>query len=158
MKAHLVTLLALTLAAPAVLADSIKIGSKIPIQEGAEVREAIRKECDLESQLAQYLVEYGKGSIQISPDKLDKAGGKVFDAKITGVWATGGPWGGASIRVDGELRENGKVIGTVASRRNTTRGGYGACGKIHVSTKKVAEDLADWMKSPSMDAKLGDAK
>ena len=52
----------------------------------------------------------------------------------------------------GELRENGKVIGTVASRRNTTRGGYGACGKIHVSTKKVAEDLAEWMKAPSMDA------
>jgi hypothetical protein len=148
----------LAAAAPLAAADGVKIGNTIPYDPAAPVRDAIKAECGLDSLLSQALVEFGKGNIQTTSEDLQKAKGKVFVAKIAGVWATGGPWGGASIRVEGELRDNGKVIGTVASRRNTTRGGYGACGKIHVSARKVAEDIAGWMNSPTMDARLGDAK
>src|ERR1051326_2741113 len=141
----------LTLPAPLAAARRGKIGNTIPYDPAAPVRDAIKNECGLDSLLSQALVEFGHGDIQTTGDDLKKAKGKVFIAKIAGVWATGGPWGGASIRVEGQLLDNGKVIGTVASRRNTSRGGYGACGKISVSARKVAEDIAGWMKSPSMD-------
>lgn len=135
-------------------ADGVKIGKKIPFAASAEVRDAIRKECDLETDMATWLRGELKGAEAV--DDVKGAKGRVFDAKIAGVWAAGGPWGMASILVEGELRENGKVIGTVASRRNTARGG-GACGKLSVSGKAVAEDIAQWMKAPVMDARLGDA-
>jgi hypothetical protein len=146
--------LVLALAAPLAAADGVRIANKIPFAQPDTVREAIRKECDLENQMAQFLNEFGKGKIQLSDDIKGK--GRVFDAKIAGVWAAGGPWGAASILVEGELREDGKVIGTVASRRNTTRGG-GACSKLMVSGRKVAEDIAEWMQAPTMNARLGDA-
>jgi hypothetical protein len=145
----------LSLATSAAAADSIKIGNKIPYAGPDVAREAIRKECDLENQMAAFLSAAVKGAEQT--DNLKKAGGKVFDGKITGVWAAGGPWGAASILVEGQLREKGKVIGTVAARRNTTRGG-GACSKLSVSARAIAKDIAGWIESPSMGAKLGDAK
>jgi hypothetical protein len=152
----LLPVVALALAAPAAMADSVKIGAKVPYADPASVRDAIKKECDMETNMSQYLQEFAKGTVEVASDLKD-AKGKIFDAKIGGVWAAGGPWGAASILVEGELRENGKVVGTVASRRNTSRGG-GACQKLMVSGRKVAEDIAEWLKAPTMDAKLGDAK
>ena len=142
------------LAAPTAGAEGVKIGNKIPFADGVG-RDAIRKECDLESQLSAFLSEFGGSQVESTGDLKD-AKGKVFDAKITGVWAAGGPWGAASILVEGELRDSGKVIGTVAARRNTSRGG-GACGKLAVSARAVAKDIAGWLDAPSMGARLGDA-
>lgn len=152
--APVLSVLVLTAIAPVAGAAEITVPASIPYAEGLDVREAIRKECNLEAELSKGLVEYGGGRIAIGDAKGAK--GKVFEGKITGVWAAPGPWGAASILVEGELKERGKVIGTVASRRNTTRGG-GACGKIAVSTRAVAKDIAEWTQSPAMDSKLGDA-
>lgn len=152
--ATVLSIVALAAAAPAAPAADITVPAAIPYAESAGVRDAIRKECNLEAELSKGLVEYGNGRIAIGDVKGAK--GKVFDGRITGVWAAPGPWGAASILVEGELREGGKVIGTVASRRNTTRGG-GACGKIAVSTRAVAKDIAEWTAAPAMDSKLGDA-
>lgn len=146
----------LALSAPAALADGVKIGKKIPYAQGASIRAAIREECDLENRMAQFIQEYAKGKVE-AVDNVKKAKGRVFDAKISGAWSAGGPWGAASILVEGELRENGKVVGTVASRRNTTRGTR-ECSKLEVSGRKVAEDIAGWLKAPSMGARLGDTK
>lgn len=146
-----ISLALLTLATAPAFAAEISVPEKIAFSESAGVRDAIRKECDLESMVSKKIIDASGGRIG-----TDKAG-KELDAKITGVWAAPGPWGAASILVEGTLKEGGKVIGTVASRRNTTRGG-GACGKLHVSAEAVAKDIAEWTKSPAMDSKLGDAK
>jgi len=151
-----ISALLLAIAAPLANAEGVKIGKKIPYAQPDQVREAIRKECDLENQLASFLAAEGGNKVE-AVDDVAQAKGKAFDAKITGVWAGGGPWGAASIQVEGELREAGKVVGTVTVKRNTTRGG-GACSKLHVSGRVIAEDLVKWLESPSMGAKLGDAK
>lgn len=137
-------------------ADPVKIGHKIPFAHPEEVRDAIKNECDLENLMGQALSEFGGAKVAPTAD-LKGAKGRVFDAKITGVWAAGGPWGAASILVEGELRDNGKVIGTVTDRRNTARGA-GACTKLMVSGRKIAEDIAHWLDAPEMDTKLGDVK
>lgn len=151
-----VPVLLLVLAAPLAGAEGIKIGKRIPYADGVG-RSAIRDECDLENHLTATLVEYGKGRIERSAEDLKKAQGKVFDAQITGVWGSGGPYGGASVLVEGQLRDNGKVIGTVTARRKTSRGGYGTCGKVNLAAGVVAKDIAAWLEAPSMDARLGDA-
>lgn len=151
-----VSALCFAIAAPLATAENVKIGRKIPYAQPDQVREAIRKECDVETQLATFLAEEAKGKVE-QVDDVAKAKGPVFDAKVTTVWAGGGPWGAAGIQVEGELREGGKTVGSVTAKRNTTRGG-GACSKLGVSAKVIAEDLAKWLESPSMGAKLGDAK
>ena len=155
MKKSSLMLLALALAAPLAQADPVKIAHKMPFAQPEQVRDAIKKECDLENLMAQALSEFGGGKVEFTDD-VKNAKGKVFDAKISGVWAAGGPWGAASILVEGELRDNGKVVGTVADRRNTTRGA-GACSKLTVSGRKIAEDIAGWLAAPAMDTRLGDA-
>jgi hypothetical protein len=146
----------LVLAFPA-YAQGVKIPDKVPYADPGSVREAIRNECDLEAHMGRFLADAAKGQVEVVKGKADQAKGRVFDVKITGVWAAGGPYGAASVLVEGQLKEGGKVVGTVAARRNTTRGG-GACSKLHVSARAVAKDLAGWLKNPVMDAKLGDAK
>lgn len=148
---------ALALAAPAGAADAIKIGSKIPFANSGVASDAVRAECKLETNLPEFIVEFAGGAVALS-DNPGK-GGRVFDAKITNVLAPGGgSWSGPkSVLVEGQLKQNGKVVGTVAARRNTTRGGYGTCGMLNFAARAVAKDIAGWLKEPSMGARLGDA-
>lgn len=149
--------LVIVLTAPAALADAIKMGNTIPFANASVASDAVKAECKLETNLPQFISEFAGSAVEID-DKPGK-GGKVFHAKITNVLAPGGgAWSGPkSVLVEGELKENGKVIGTVAARRNTTRGGYGTCGMLNHAARAVGKDIAGWLKSPSMGARLGDA-
>jgi hypothetical protein len=158
MKSHLpIAAIALLLALPA-LAEPVRVPSKISFADPGVASDAVRKECQLETNIPQAIAEAGGDDVKVTDDAGKS--GKVFTGKITNVLAPGGgAWSGPkSVLIEGELKENGKVVGTVAARRNTTRGGYGTCGMLNHAAKAAAKDIAEWFKSPSMDARLGDAK
>jgi hypothetical protein len=141
-------LVAALVSLPLAAAAEVKIPEKIAYDKDAAVTDAVKKECGLETKVPRY-VKSAAGS-----------GGKgTLEMKITHVLAPGGgAWSGPkAVTVAGTLRDGGKVVGTFTVRRQTTRG-TATCQMLERDAEAIGKDIAGWLKSPSMDARLGDAK
>ena len=54
--------------------------------------------------------------------------------------------------------EGGKLLGNFEVRRQTIRGSMRGCGTLTSLSEEIAGDILEWLKMPSLNAKLGDAK
>lgn len=142
-------LVAALVSLPLAAAAAVSIPEKIAYDKNAGVTDAVKKECALDTKVPQY-VKSAAGS----------SGKGTLEMRITNVLAPGGgAWSGPkAVTVAGTLRDGGKVVGTFTARRQTTRGGYGTCQMLQRDAEAIGKDIAGWLKSPSMDARLGDAK
>jgi hypothetical protein len=141
---------------------NLTIPIRVPFQEGLNVSNAVLNECELERKLSKFLVKETKrryNKVIAIPAVTAETPGHVLDIHITQVLAPGGgKWSGPKVvATQGTLYDNGKVLGTFAAKRHTTKGRH-TCGMLEQNARAIAEDIADWMKKPTMDAKLGDAK
>jgi len=132
----------------------------IPFAKSAEVRQAVRDSCKLETKVPGFIAQFGSDVVLV--DQL--GGGRVLELAITQVHAPGG--GGFSgpkwMTVTGTLREGGRAVGSFRAKRFTTGGVFagfkGTCAIIGRTTKVIGSDIAAWLENPGMDSKLGDAK
>ncbi len=134
---------------PVAAAAAVTIPDKIAYDKDSGANDSVKKECGLDTKIPKY-VKSAAGS----------SGKGSLDMKITHVLAPGGgAWSGPkAVTVSGTLRDGGKVVGTFTARRQTSRGGYGTCQMLERDAEAIGKDVAAWLKSPSMDARLGDAK
>lgn len=143
----------------------VAVQETIPFSEDADVRQAVKDQCELQTKTPNFVKVFGRRNgidVQLV-DNLDKTDiDRKLYLTITEAHApAGGGFSGLKwMIVDGELHENGKKIADVKSRRNTT-GGYfaaykGTCDIIGRSTEAIGQDLANWLKDPRDDARLGD--
>jgi hypothetical protein len=130
------------------------VPSKVSFDKDVHVPEAVKKECGLETKIPEYVKSSAPG-----------AGGKArsLDMKITGLLATGGGnfTGPKSVTVTGTLREGGKTVGSFVARRNASAGAFGGggtCAMLDRCAKAIGKDVGEWLKAPTMNARLGDAK
>ena len=147
-RALLAALVSLPLAAVA----QVKVPDKIAYEKNVHVPDAVRKECGLETSIPKY-VKAASGS----------AGKGTLDMKITGLLATGGGSfsGPKSVTITGTLRDGGKVTGSFVARRNASAGAFGGggtCSMLDRCAKALGNDVGAWLKSPTKDARLGDAR
>ena len=145
-------------------ADQIKIASDIPFADSADVRDAVRNECNLGGKLSSYILQYGKDkdlNIVQSADNTDEQG-KVLRMEISEVHgAGGGAWSGPkAVEIEGTLFQNGKEIGTFHGSRHSGGGAFGGfkstCAIFGRCVKALGKDVARWLESPTMKASLGD--
>jgi hypothetical protein len=160
------SLFAALLGPPAAAAqgETLTILKPVGFAERSFVRDAVRKECQLQDKLPQFIAEYAKGDFgEIT--FLDGAGGgdapgKVLFVEITEVNESGNAWTGRSkaLAIEGELREDGKVIGSFRSRRATQGGAFGgykgACSFLGRCAKALGKDVAEWLKNPEMNSTI----
>jgi hypothetical protein len=131
----------------------------VPYAEGVG-SEAIRKECAWNTDLSSHIVRNSKRNTVVVAKDVNAATGKVLKMTVTNVHAlpggrrSGPKWG----NIEGQLQEGGQVIGSFKASRNTTSGGFTACGNLDSVGKALGEDIAEWLKAPRMDARLGDEK
>ena len=131
-----------------------------PIRYGAEadVPEAVKAECGLDTQIPQWLAEYAPGATPSAPTDA----GRVLDIEIVAMMgAGGGMWSGPKqMTVVGTLTEGGAVVGTFRARRTTTGGAWGGykgtCSLLGRVGKALAKDIGDWLRAPTNDARLGE--
>jgi hypothetical protein len=147
------TLLAVMASLPLAAAAQVSVPEKIAYAKDVHVPDAVKKECGLETSIPKY-VKSASGQAA--------KGGKL-DMRITGLLATGGGAfsGPKSVTVTGTLREGGKVTGSFVARRNASAGAFGGggtCAMLDRCAKAIGNDVAAWLKAPSKDARLGDAK
>jgi hypothetical protein len=145
-------LLAAIVSLPLAAAAQVKVPEKIAFEKNVHVPDAVRKECGLETSIPKY-VKSASGA----------AGKGALDMRITGLLATGGGSfsGPKSVTVTGTLRDGGKVVGNFVARRNASAGAFGGggtCSMLDRCAKAIGSDVAAWLKAPTKDARLGDAK
>ena len=162
-------IIAATLAASissSAFANSIIVDSKVPYAEDADVRSAVREECELEQKFARFIQEYAKdkGFTVVKSTDKEKAKGvsKRLFVEIDEVrGGGGGAWsGGKMVHAVGKLTENGKVIGTFKVQRTSGGGAFGAfkgtCSILGRDVKAMGKDIAKWLKKPKMKSYLGE--
>jgi hypothetical protein len=65
------------------------------------------------------------------------------------------------VTVEGELVENGEVIGSFTASRYSSGGAFGGfkgtCAILGRCIQSIGKDIAAWLKNPTMNAMLGNA-
>jgi hypothetical protein len=150
-------------------AEKLYVQSPARYDKGATIDAKVKEECRIESRISYFVKEntLGKFDVVFSAALNDAGNNKALSLVILSVeGAGGGVWTGAKgMTVRGTLRGNGKVIGSFDAKRLSGGGGYwsrkkfqGTCELFENSAKEIGEDVASWLKQPSMDAKLGEMK
>ena len=146
-------------------AETIVIDEKVVFAKGAEIRQAVKDECQLEQKFSRFLDEYMSGQgIAVVTANSSKAKGvdKRLHIEIDRVeGGGGGAWsGGKMVHAVGSLTEKGKVIGSFKVQRTSGGGAFGAfkgtCSILGRDVKAMAKDVSRWITSPSKDARLGE--
>lgn len=152
-------------AVPTYAQNRLNLRATAPYDKNLLVPWAVKAECALETKLPAFIEEYARGqfdTINLIDDADAK--GKLLSVKITGLVGTGGgAWSGAKqVTINGVLTENGKTIGTFKGMRVSGGGAFGAykgtCSILGRCVKALGKDVAGWLKKPTMNARLGDAR
>lgn len=156
----LLMMLMLPVAAPAA-SGTLSIPASVSYDRDLNVPNAVRVECEVERKLAKYLAKESKGrykKVVMEPNISAATAGHALEIRVTGLLAPGGgKWSGPkSLTTQGTLYDNGQVIGSFTARRHTRRGKH-TCGMLHRNAEEIAEDIGEWLRKPTMDARLGDA-
>lgn len=146
----------LVCAAPLASADAaLTIVSPTDFKAGIKVSDAVKAECDLPVKVPLYIKQFAEKSSSVKLTKVPTGKkGRVLRVSIEDVLVSG--FGGPkALTIAGELRENGKLIGTISARRTTMGGPFGAftgvCGMLSRCAKTLGKDLAEWLEAPAMD-------
>ena len=163
-------------------ADAIAIATLIPYAEKAEVRDSIRQECGLSFRLSKsVLARSAKKEIPMirlgNPNETQSVRGEAeasgregatghfrsLELRITdAIETSGGILPTHSLSIDGVLKENGRIVGTFVATR-FARASFipfrrGECAILSEAATMLAKDMVRWLKKPSLDSRLGDAR
>jgi hypothetical protein len=146
-------------------ADAVHVQRPVPFNEDAEVPGAVKRECKLDEQLADFLAKYAqeKGvTVEFSPQVTATSPGQALVMEFTDVVSDGNAFLGhhKSVTVKGKLYRNGQLAGSFKGRRNSMGGAFGgfkgSCSVLGRSVKALGEDIAGWLAAPTEGALLGD--
>ncbi len=167
----------------ALAADApIAIAILIPYAEKAEVRDSIREDCGLSSRLSKSVVARSLKKnitmVRLGNSDEERANSDApgvsepgsappprrdLELRITdAIETSGGLLPTHSLSIDGVLKKDGKVVGTFVGTR-FARASFipfrrGECAVLSEAVRLLAKDVVRWVKKPSLDARLGDAR
>lgn len=140
---------------------AVHVVTPVPFSDGSGATGAVKAECTLDTRLPIFIEESAKG-VDVVLGK-EPAEGTVLKLEFTNVMgAGGGAWSGAkSVTVRGELYENGELTGSFTATRFSGGGAFGGfkgtCSILGRCIKAIGQDIAMWLRNPTMNARLGDA-
>jgi len=156
-------LLAVSIAVPASAEGEAKkkpltIKSPATFEKGVVLREAVKAECQLPTKLPAYIQDFAKKRSEVTlAEKIGESKGRTLSVVFEEV-REAGTAGPKAVTVKGELRDGGKVVGTIRARRSTIGGPLGAfggaCGILHRCLKALGKDLAGWAEKPEMNVEM----
>ena len=150
---------ALGLVGPACAANDaqILVARSIPYKDNSVGNAAIRRECHWTFELTESIVKNSGKSVKATDADLTTLPGKTLQIVVIGAHSLGGgaytgsKWG----HIYGELREGDKLIGNFKFQRSTIRG-FSACGALSQVAEALGEDVAEWLRTPTIDATIGE--
>lgn len=147
--------------ASSAMAETVTVAKSISFAADSGASQEVIDECEMQTRIPEYIKKEGKRKVdvELSMEPLEAAEGRVLHLEITNVYAPGGGAysGSKSVIITGELKENGEVIASMKGRRHSMMGMMpGTCSIMKRISKKLGEDISDWLAEPTMNAELGD--
>ena len=148
-------------------AATITMGRTVPFEDASMVPKAVLDECGLPEKHADLLEKAAtaQGIKLVRDDDAFKAGkGRILFMQIANSGGGGNAWTGRSrsVAVKGRLVQDGAEIGNFSGLRSSMGGAFGgfkgACALFGRDVEALSKDIAQWLKSPSKDARLGELK
>jgi len=135
-------------------AQPVQVLRELPYAPESGASDAVKQECELDSKIPEALAA-------VIPDVklVDKfGGGRKLELLIRDVHAPpAGAFSGPKwMTLHGTLKSGSKEIGSFRAKR-TTVFGKGTCGMLFKCMNAIADDIAEWLKNPTEDARLGNA-
>jgi len=148
--------LALLLGAGAALAAT-QVPSSISFAPSAGAPDKVQSGCQLQTLVPQAIQQAGGADVQLV-DKPSK-GARYLELTISEIHAPGGGFfsGPKWMAVSGKLYDHGKVIGSFRAKR-VSGAAKSTCGTLQRVANAIGQDIAGWLKAPSMNAEIGDAR
>lgn len=130
----------------------------------ANVRQAVKKECQLPEKLTDFIRNYANDQYATVSTGSGHAAknAQILQVEIIDTsGAGGGAWsGGKMVMIEGKLTQNGKVLGDFKGRRFSGGGMWGqykgTCAILGRCVKALGKDVANWLSDPESGAILGD--
>ncbi len=147
----------------------LNIQKAVPYKPGITVPPNVKLECELPKKLAEYTksaVENDFATVNVVDAPAKNAAGRTLIMQIVGIDATGGGayTGKKGMSIEGALWEKGRQVGNFQAtrysggRRSTFNPYPGTCKMLRYDAQTLGKDVAKWLRNPSMDARLGEAK
>ncbi len=138
------------LAAPTWAGTSV--GKKIPYHPQSGASNNVKESCALDTKIPEIFAE-------AIPDVSVGGGGARLELMIRDVHAPpAGAFSGPKwVTIYGTLKRGGREVGSFRAKRNTVWGS-GTCGMLYKCVGAIADDVSEWLKNPTKDARLGNAK
>ena len=124
-------------------------------------------DCDLNTKLLQFITSSATDngfSIELTEDAAGKSDGDVLHVEIKDAVSSGNAFIGHRkfTFIKGSLSRSGSEIASFAASRNSGGGAFAgyksSCAVLGRTVKTLGKDVADWLKNPTMNAKLGNMR
>lgn len=159
---HAAIVAALLCASGAASAQSVTLQRPVPYAEDNDISDAIKSECKIGEQLADFIKANSKVPVELTADKPDIATGRVLQLEISDAVSMGNAWMGHQkfTKVRGTLFENGQKVASFKARRNSMGGAFagfkGSCSVLGRTVEALGQDIGAWLANPVDGAALGD--
>ena len=149
----------------AVASEPVKVPSSVPYADTGDVAGNIKRECKINEQLSDYIVEYAKDNhvaVQTVATTDAAMPGRVLVVEISDAVSRGNAFIGhrKATSVRGALYEDGTKIGSFRGERDSMGGAFagfkGSCSVLGRTVKALGRDIAVWLVKPVDGAQLGD--
>jgi hypothetical protein len=147
--------------------DAVQVPAKVQYAADNDIAGAIKRECPLGDQLADFIIDYAKDE-HVEVKRVDKTDatmpGRVLVVEITDSISRGNAFLGhhKATRVRGALYQDGQKIGSFTGERDSMGGAFagfkGSCSVLGRTVKALGSDIAQWLSAPSDGAQLGDLR
>ena len=142
---------------------SLTLISRIPAEDGAEINPDIL-DCGVAAELIEELEDEIDQRYNVRQVKHAELGpGDLLAMQFVRAAGAGGGMisGPKHLALKGFLYRDGVLIGTFVAQRSGLNGftmGYykGTCSMVEDLAEELAEDIADWLLRPRMNARIGD--
>ncbi|SBV37234.1 conserved exported hypothetical protein [uncultured Stenotrophomonas sp.] len=144
------------------LAGPLQLQRPVPLAEDNDISQAVKQECALGEQLADFIREYAQEPVEFTEGEPDTSNGRVLKLEIVDAVSMGNAFMGhhKSTRVRGTLYQDGEKVASFKARRNSMGGAFagfkGSCSVLGRTIKVVGQDIGQWLRAPADGVNLGD--